>query len=94
MMTNSELCDPAAQKFAVAVGADFAEHANLEPQHARPSEMVEHQAADRRAFHRTGVVMGVEGDFLLGVDELRRAVEQIHHHTAAADDVEFCLSHP
>jgi hypothetical protein len=94
MMPNPELFDPAAQKLAVTVGADFAEHADLESQHARPSEMVEHQAADRRTFHRAVVVMGVERDFLLGVNEPRRAVEQVHHHAAAADDVEFCLSHP
>ena len=94
MMPNSKLIHPAAQELAIAVGADFAEHAGLESQHARPSEMVEYQPTDRRAFHPPVVMMGVERDFLLGADELRRAVEQIHHHAAAAGDVEFCLSHP
>ncbi len=94
MMPNSQLIHPAAQELAITVAADFAEHADFKSQHARPSEMVEHQPADRRAFHPAVVVMGVERDFLLGADESRRAVEQVHHHAAAAGDVEFCLSHP
>ena len=94
-MANAELIHRAAQELAVAVGADFAERANFESQHARPSEMIQDQAADRRAFHPAAVaMMRVERDFLVGADELRRAVEQIHHHAAAAGEVEFRLSHP
>ena len=41
-----------AQELAVAIVAHLAEDAGFEPEDARPSEMVQHQAADRVAFDR------------------------------------------
>jgi hypothetical protein len=37
--------------------------------------------------------MGVQNGFLVGADDSGRAVEQVHHHAAAPDDVEFSVSH-
>src|SRR5690348_352283 len=93
-MANAELIHPAAQELAIAIGSNLAEQTGFEAKHACPGEMVEHQAADLIAFGPSVAVMSVECNLLLGADELRRAVEQVHHHAAAAGDVELRLSHP
>src|SRR5271163_1104134 len=56
--------------------------------------MVEHDAADGGRFGGSAVASGVEQNFFLGADDAGGAIELVHHHTAAADGVEFEVSHP
>jgi hypothetical protein len=93
VMANPEAIHAVAQEFAVAVVAHLAEDAGFQPENAAPSEMVQDQAADLRAFDRGAGGMRAQQDFLVGADYPRRAVEQVHDHAAASDDVKFLFSH-
>ena len=46
MMADAERVHPAAQNFAIAIVAHLAEDADVEPQNASPSEVVENHATD------------------------------------------------
>jgi hypothetical protein len=94
MMPDAERIHPAAQNFAVAVVAYLAEDADVESQHTGPAKMVEHYATDRRWFGGGAVAARVDQDLFVGADDPRRAIKLIDHHAAAADGVEFELSHP
>ena len=93
MMADAEAIHAVAQELAVAIVAHLAEDAGLEPEDAAPSEMVEDEAADLRAFDRGAGGMRAEQDFFVGADDARGAVEQVDDHAAASDDVEFFFSH-
>ena len=92
-MANAEAIHPVAQELAVAIVAHLAEDAGFETEDAAPSEMVQDEAADLRAFDRGAGGMRAEQDLFVGADYPRRAVEQVNDHAAASDDVEFLFSH-
>ena len=92
-MADAETIHAVAQKLAVAVVAHLAEDAGFEAEDPAPSEMIEDQTADLRAFDRRAGGMRAEQDFFVGADNPRRAVEQVDDHAAASDDVEFLFSH-
>ena len=93
VMADAEAIHAVAQELAVAIVAHLAEDAGFEPEDAAPSEMVQDEAADLRAFDRGAGGMRAQQDFFVGADDARRAVEQVNHHAAASDDVEFLFSH-
>ena len=93
VMADAEAIHAVAQELAVAIVAHLAEDAGFEPEDAAPSEMIQHEAADLRAFDRGAGGVRAQQDFFVGADDARRAVEQVNHHAAASDDVEFLFSH-
>ncbi len=93
VMADAEAIHPVAQELAVAIVAHLAEDAGFEPEDSAPSEMVQDETADLRAFHRGAGGMRAQQDFFVGADDPRRAVELVDDHAAASDDVEFFFSH-
>ncbi len=93
MMADAEALHPVAQEFSVAIVAHLAEDAGLQPEHARPSEMIEDDAADGSLFDCSAGAVGVENNFFVSPDDAWSAIEQVHHHAAATDHVELRINH-
>ena len=93
MMPDAEALHPVAQKLAVAIVAHLAEDAGLKPEHPRPTEMIEDDAADGRLFDCDARAVRIENNFFVGLDDSRSAIEQVHHHAAATDHIELRINH-
>src|SRR5215469_5886102 len=93
MLRDPEAIHPGAQEFTVPVIPHFAEDTGAEPEHSRPTKMVEYQAAHLGPLHRATRVMGVQNGFFVSGDDSWSAVEQIYDHAPASHDVEFSVSH-
>src|ERR1019366_245267 len=92
VMANAEAIHPGAEKLAVAVVAHLAEDAGFEAQDSGPSEMVQDQPADLRAFDGGAGGVRAEQNFFVGADYARGAIEQVNDHAPASDDVEIFFS--